>query len=94
MRAGRRRDARLITLGLFLTVIVAALDLSANMSEDPTSQANYLKIVSQHIDFVWTIDFTKKIVSGSATHTLKVLQGDIDEVMYDLLLVITSIRYH
>ncbi|KAF7797777.1 hypothetical protein EIP86_008978 [Pleurotus ostreatoroseus] len=61
------------------------------MSEDPTSQANYLKIVSQHITFIWTIDFTKKVVSGSATHTLKVLQSDVDEVIYALFTYIGKV---
>ncbi|KAJ3533495.1 hypothetical protein NM688_g7274 [Phlebia brevispora] len=53
------------------------------MSADPTSQSNYLQIVSEHIDFNWTIDFSKKIVSGSATHTLKVLQSSVKEVIFD-----------
>lgn len=57
------------------------------MSADPTSQANYLHIVTENVSFDWTIDFAKKVVWGSATHTLKVLAGDVNQVMYVLFYI-------
>ena len=51
------------------------------MAADPTTQANYTQIVSDHIDFDWTIDFTKKIIAGSATHTLTVKESGLKEIM-------------
>ena len=51
------------------------------MSTDPTSQANYTKIASTHIDFSWTVDFVRKTISGSATHTFVVKEDGVDEVM-------------
>ena len=52
-----------------------------NMTLDPTTQANYTQIASEHIDFDWSIDFGKKLISGSATHTLVVKEADVKEVM-------------
>lgn len=51
------------------------------MSNDPTSQANFLQIASEHIDFVWHLDFEAKVVSGKATHTLLVKQDGVKEVV-------------
>ena len=51
------------------------------MAEDPTTQANYTQIASEHIDFDWAIDFAKKLISGSATHTLVVKEAGVTEVM-------------
>ncbi|CAL1696869.1 unnamed protein product [Somion occarium] len=50
---------------------------------DPTSQANFLQIASEHIDFDWTIDFNAKLISGSATHTFVVKEDDVKEVIVD-----------
>ena len=51
------------------------------MAEDPTTQANYTQIASEHIDFDWTIDFAKRIIVGSATHTFVVKEAGVTEVM-------------
>ena len=52
------------------------------MKLDPTTQANYTQIASEHIHFEWTVDFEKKKIFGSATHTLDVKEDDLKEVMY------------
>lgn len=52
------------------------------MSLDPTTQANYVQVASEHIHFDWTVDFVKKNISGSATHTLSVKEDGVEEVMY------------
>ena len=52
------------------------------MSDDPTSQANFLQATSQHIDFDWTVDFDAKTISGSATHTVVIKEDYLKEVMY------------
>ena len=52
------------------------------MSDDPTSQANFLHVVSTHIHFDWNIDFAAKVIKGSATHTLLVKEDGIKEVVW------------
>ena len=61
------------------------------MSDDPTSQANFLQIASEHIHFDWNIDFNAKAILGSATHTLLVKEDDIKDVMY-VCLVLCSVE--
>lgn len=51
------------------------------MADDPTSQANYTEIATEHVSFKWTIDFANQKIAGSATHDLRVLKDDIGEVM-------------
>ncbi|OBZ79425.1 Leukotriene A-4 hydrolase [Grifola frondosa] len=53
------------------------------MSLDPTTQSNYHEIVSEHVHFDWTVDYTRNIISGSATHTLTVKQEAVKEVILD-----------
>ena len=53
-----------------------------NMADDPTSQANFLQIISVHVDFVWNVDFKTQLISGSVTHTLKVKEDGVNEVMW------------
>ncbi|EKM60600.1 uncharacterized protein PHACADRAFT_246632 [Phanerochaete carnosa HHB-10118-sp] len=53
------------------------------MPNDPTSQANFLEIASEHIDFVWHLDFEAKAVAGAATHTLLVKQDGVRHVVFD-----------
>ncbi|KAI0785951.1 peptidase family M1-domain-containing protein [Abortiporus biennis] len=50
---------------------------------DPTTQANYLQIASENIDFDWTLDFKEEIISGSATHTLLVKEDGVNEIVLD-----------
>ena len=52
---------------------------------DPSTQANYTQIASEHVHFDWTIDWTKQVIAGSATHTLAVREDGVKEVMYVLL---------
>ncbi|KAJ3907337.1 peptidase family M1-domain-containing protein [Lentinula edodes] len=53
------------------------------MADDPTSQANYTEIATEHVSFKWTIDFANQKIAGSATHDLRVLKDDIGEVIFD-----------
>lgn len=48
---------------------------------DPTTQANYAQITSAHVDLDWTIDFDKRTVAGSATHTFEVKEDGVKEIM-------------
>ncbi|EIN13273.1 Metalloprotease [Punctularia strigosozonata HHB-11173 SS5] len=52
---------------------------------DPTSQSNYAAIFSEHIALVWVVDFSQKIISGHATHTLRVKDASVKEVVFDTL---------
>ncbi|KAI0809140.1 peptidase family M1-domain-containing protein [Irpex lacteus] len=52
-------------------------------TQDPTSQSNHLELESVHIDFKWTIDYAKKIISGEATHTLLVKNDNVKEAVFD-----------
>lgn len=49
---------------------------------DPTSQANYDEIYTSNVDFDWTIDWTKKVIAGSATHTLFTAADEVKIVVY------------
>ena len=51
------------------------------MLNDPTSQANFLQIISEHLAFDWSINWDQKSVQGSVTHTLKVLEDGVKEAM-------------
>lgn len=48
---------------------------------DPTTQSNYLSISTDHVAFDWVIDFSSKIISGTATHTLQANEDGVREVM-------------
>ncbi|KIY73540.1 Metalloprotease [Cylindrobasidium torrendii FP15055 ss-10] len=50
---------------------------------DPTTQSNYLDIYSEHVSLTWNIDWTKKIITGTATHDLIVVKDDVTEVIFD-----------
>ena len=49
---------------------------------DPSTQANYRQIASEHVHFDWSIDWSKQVIAGSATHTLAVKEDGVQEVMY------------
>ena len=51
------------------------------MSNDPTSQANFLQVPSDHIDFSWYLDFEAKVVAGSVTHHLHVAHDSVKEIV-------------
>ncbi|KAJ7284708.1 peptidase family M1-domain-containing protein [Mycena rebaudengoi] len=50
---------------------------------DPTTQSNYTQIASESVAFDWTLDFNAQILSGSATHSLRVIVADVAEVIFD-----------
>lgn len=49
---------------------------------DPSTQANYTQIASEHVHFDWNIDWTKQVIAGSVTHTLTVKEDGVQEAMY------------
>ena len=51
------------------------------MMSDPTSQANYFEIATEHVALDWLIDFDTKVISGSVVHTLHVKEAAVKEVM-------------
>ncbi|KAF9016849.1 leukotriene A4 hydrolase N-terminal domain-containing protein [Hymenopellis radicata] len=55
------------------------------MAPDPTTQSNYLDVYSEHVSLKWTIDWDKRIISGSATHDLRVVKDGVAEVIFDTL---------
>lgn len=63
---------------------------------DPTSQANYTEICTEHVAFKWNIDFINKKIAGSATHDLRVSKDQVAEVMsvvdrYSRIFVLTDV---
>ncbi|KZS90239.1 leukotriene-A4 hydrolase [Sistotremastrum niveocremeum HHB9708] len=52
---------------------------------DPTTQSNYLAIASQHVDLVWELDWTKKAITGHATHSAIVNEDGVQEFIVDTL---------
>ena len=52
---------------------------------DPTTQANWQDVASEHVDFDWSIDFSQQTISGSVTHLLRVKKENVKEVMYVIL---------
>ena len=45
---------------------------------DPTTQANWQDVASEHVDFDWAIDFAKQVISGSVTHRLRVKTDNVE----------------
>ncbi|OSD05714.1 hypothetical protein PYCCODRAFT_1465050 [Trametes coccinea BRFM310] len=54
-----------------------------SLPPDPTTQANWQDVASEHVDFDWTVDFAKETISGSVTHTLVWRKPDVREVIFD-----------
>ena len=50
-------------------------------SKDPATQSNYLDVHAEHVALDWTIDFEAQVISGTATHTLYVVKGGVQEVV-------------
>jgi leukotriene-A4 hydrolase len=50
-------------------------------SVDPTTQSNYLQIVSKSVEFYWVVDFDNQIIKGSATHNLRVQAQQVSKVV-------------
>jgi hypothetical protein len=57
------------------------LKLSSSDMPDPTTQSNYLQVYTTNVDFNWTLDFSKQILEGTATHTLLAREAGIEEVV-------------
>jgi len=55
------------------------LDISAGV--DPTTQSNYLDIVTETVIFNWNVDFEQQIIQGSVIHHLKVKTDGVSQVM-------------
>lgn len=53
------------------------------MSRDPTTQANYTQVVSEHLHFDWTIDFERKIIHGSASYVFIAKEDGVKEIILD-----------
>ena len=54
----------------------------ADILIDTTTQSNYADIATQHVAFDWDIDFEAKILTGSATHDMKLSKDGVKETMY------------
>ncbi|KAG8741670.1 hypothetical protein FRC12_015597, partial [Ceratobasidium sp. 428] len=50
---------------------------------DPATQSNYAEITTRHVHFDWTVDWKKRIISGSATHDLEANQDNVAQVVLD-----------
>ncbi|KAG6874151.1 hypothetical protein C0995_005569 [Termitomyces sp. Mi166 len=50
---------------------------------DPTTQSNYLQILTEHLSVDWTLDFDAQIISGSVTHHLLAKEDGVKEVVLD-----------
>ncbi|KAH9939046.1 metalloprotease [Epithele typhae] len=50
---------------------------------DAASQSNWHDVVSEHVDFDWTLDFQTQTISGTATHTLRVNTPGVQQVVFD-----------
>jgi hypothetical protein len=59
----------------------ASSSYSNMVTSDPTTQSNYFEVISEHVALDWHVDFDKKIISGSATHTVLVKESDVKHVM-------------
>ncbi|KAG8882806.1 hypothetical protein FRB97_007740 [Tulasnella sp. 331] len=53
------------------------------MITDPTTQSNYWEITTKHAHFDWDIDWKRRILSGSVTHTLISKKESPTEVIFD-----------
>jgi leukotriene-A4 hydrolase len=54
----------------------------ADILVDTATHSNYADIATLHIAFDWSIDFEAKVLSGSATHDMKLKKDGVEEVMY------------
>lgn len=50
---------------------------------DPASQSNYRSVKTLDIHLDWDIDWDKRIISGSVTHTVVASHDGVDEVIFD-----------
>lgn len=50
---------------------------------DKATLSNYADVVSEHLHFEWDIDFDAKELSGSVTHSMKMLRDGVGVVELD-----------
>lgn len=48
---------------------------------DPTTQSNYDKVATEHVEFDWRLDFENRIIQGSAVHQLTIKAENVHEAM-------------
>ncbi|KLO11271.1 hypothetical protein SCHPADRAFT_855590, partial [Schizopora paradoxa] len=56
---------------------------SYKIKPDPTSQSNYLEVTTKHVEFIWDVNFSNRIIEGSALHTMIVKAESVNEVIFD-----------
>lgn len=62
---------------------------------DPATQSNYLSARSVDLQLDWTIDWQKRLISGSVTHTVQAAHDDVREIVLDTsYLTITACLDH
>ncbi|KAF9448831.1 hypothetical protein P691DRAFT_775108 [Macrolepiota fuliginosa MF-IS2] len=50
---------------------------------DPTTQSNYDRVITEHVEFDWKLDFGTRTIEGTATHHLIIKEDNINEVILD-----------
>ena len=56
--------------------------MAESLPYDACTQSNWQDITSEHVDFVWSLDFAAQTISGSAIHHLRVRKDGVNEAMY------------
>ncbi|KAF6765906.1 peptidase family M1-domain-containing protein [Ephemerocybe angulata] len=78
--------SRTLVQGLLALLPFQHLHQPSTMADlDPTTQTNYKQVSTENVAFEWLVDFDTKIISGSATHTLKIKEDEPKEVIFDTL---------
>jgi leukotriene-A4 hydrolase len=62
---------------------MAATTTNVTRPTDLSSLSNFADIRTEHIQLDWTIDWTKQLIHGSATLTMKPTKSGIDRVVLD-----------
>ncbi|KAG8961519.1 hypothetical protein FRC03_005284 [Tulasnella sp. 419] len=57
--------------------------MAAIFVTDPCTQSNYWEITTKHVHFDWTVDWKKRIISGSVEHTLVTHMESPSQVILD-----------
>jgi leukotriene-A4 hydrolase len=56
---------------------------NSDSRDDKSTLSNYTSVVSQDIHLTWNIDFTNEIITGSVSHTMKVLKDNVKSAHFD-----------
>jgi hypothetical protein len=51
--------------------------------DDPASLSNFAEIATTHLHLDWSIDWQRRVIYGSVTHTLEKRNPDVKEVVFD-----------